>query len=71
MKRIKRPRVVEPSWLLDRATTQEQTALLAADLAREADALGVTDTADNMWAVARRCRVSAIKLRAEAGAHNC
>ncbi len=52
--------------LLDRVAFQEQTAEMAAEVARKADRTGQTTSADMMWTTARRCRVRALQLQAEA-----
>ena len=52
-----------------RAAHQDSAAELAAEVAREAEHTRHLSTADQMWAVARRCRVAALELRALAEAN--
>ena len=52
--------------LLDRIALQEQTAAMAAEIARQADRTGQLKSGDVMWTTVRRCRVRALQLRAEA-----
>jgi hypothetical protein len=40
---------------------------MAAELAQEADRIGLIGKADGMWRLVRRCRVGAIQLRAQDG----
>jgi hypothetical protein len=52
--------------LLERAALRDRTAEMAAEVARDAKRAGQADAADAMWTLARRCRVKALKLRAQA-----
>ncbi|HEX2137014.1 MAG TPA: hypothetical protein VHG30_14115 [Microvirga sp.] len=59
----------EQRSLIRRAAVQERVAGNAAEVARAADRAGQAASADVFWTIARRSRVQALKLRAEAGAH--
>ena len=52
--------------LLEPAAHQERTAEVAADVAHECERSGQRASADVMWQTARRCRVRALKLQADA-----
>ena len=62
-------RIEDIHHLLERAALQDRTAEMAAETAREAERTGKTDSAQALWMVALRCRVHALKLRAEAEAY--
>jgi hypothetical protein len=62
-------RVKDSNSLLVKAAAQDRVAEMAAETAREAERTGQTDSAQALWMVALRCRVHALKLRAEAEAH--
>ena len=62
-------RVKDFNSLLVKAAAQDRAAEMAAETAREAERTGKTDSAQALWMVAVRCRVRALKLRAEAEAH--
>jgi hypothetical protein len=53
--------------LLERAAWQDRAAEMAAEVAQEAERTGVMGTADRMWRLVRRCRIRAIRLRAQDG----
>ena len=55
--------------LLVRAAAQDRAAEMAAETAREAERAGLSDSAQALWMVALRCRIHALKLRADAEAH--
>jgi hypothetical protein len=61
-------RVEEYCALIWRAALQDRTAEMAADIAHEADHTRQVDSAEFMWRLVQRCRVRALKLRAEARA---
>ena len=50
--------------LAKRADLEDRAAERAADVARQAEALGHFDGAETLWRTARRCRVESLKLRA-------
>jgi len=52
---------------LERAAVQERTAELAAEVAQEADRTGQKIAAEAMSTLVRRCRVTALMMRAQAG----
>ena len=61
-------RLQDAYTLLERALVQERAAEMAAEVAQEAEHTGQKESAEMLWALVLRCRVHALKLRAQAQA---